>query len=147
MLKAITLLLIFQLIGETLVRAIGVQIPGPVVGMALFLGALLLRYRVKAGDRQTRTAPDWLGDTADGLLKHLSLLFVPASVGLVQHLDRLESEWLAIGMALFVSTAAAIAVGALTFVLVARWTDHTASGAEVKDGGPNNQGDKKGGGR
>ena len=133
MLKAITLFLIFQLIGETLARALQAPIPGPVLGMALLLLALLVRYRGPAAGDAPR-GPEWLGETADGLLKHLSLLFVPASVGLVQHLERLESEWAAIGLALLVSTVAAIAVGALTFVAVARLTDHRATGEEIKRG-------------
>lgn len=134
MLKAITLFLIFQLVGETLARTLQVSVPGPVLGMALLLLALLVRYRQRAASTAP-CAPDWLSGTADGLLKHLSLLFVPASVGLVQHLERLESEWAAIGLALLVSTVAAIAVGALTFVAVARLTDHRATGEEVKRGG------------
>lgn len=134
MLKALTLLLLFQLLGETLVRALTAPIPGPVLGMALLLIALLLRFG-KRGIGGPAGAPDWLGYTADGLLKHLSLLFVPASVGLVQHLERLESEGLAIAAALIVSTLAAIAVGALTFVGVARLTDHRAAGEELKGAG------------
>jgi holin-like protein len=144
MLKALTLFLIFQLAGETIARALTVPIPGPVIGMALFLGAMLLRYRGRAGDGTARAAPDWLSGTADGLLKHLSLLFVPASVGLIQHVERLESEWLPIGLALLASTVAAIAVGALTFVVVARWTDHVATGAEVKDGAEGSDGEGEG---
>ena len=126
MVKAVTLLLLFQLIGETITRAFGLPAPGPVLGMGLLLCVLLVRG----------TLVDWIGKTAEGLLKHLSLLFVPASVGLIQHVDRIEAEWIPIGLALLASTIAAIAVGAATFVVVARWTGHRASGVERKgDGG------------
>ncbi|MEQ8602777.1 MAG: CidA/LrgA family protein [Marivibrio sp.] len=135
MLKALTVFLAFQLLGETLVRALTLPVPGPVLGMALLLIVLLLRYG-KRGIGGPAGAPDWLGGTADGLLKHLSLLFVPASVGLVQHLERLQSEGAAIAVALVVSTLAAIAIGALTFVGVARLTDRRAAGEEVKGDGP-----------
>jgi holin-like protein len=110
MLNAITALLVFQLIGEVLVRGIGLTIPGPVIGLAL------LALAVKVSDKFRRAVEP----TAAGLLRHLSLLFVPAAVGIVQHLPRLAAEGLAIGTALVVSTIATLVVTALTFSAVAR---------------------------
>jgi holin-like protein len=131
MLKALTVLLVFQLVGETLSRALGLPIPGPVAGMVLLLGALIWRTRGRA-----EAAPPWLAQTADGVLKHLSLLFVPAGVGLIAHLGRIEAEWLPILGALVASTLASIAVGALTFVAVARLTGSRAEGDALKDPRP-----------
>lgn len=110
MLKAVTTLLVFQLVGEILAQAIGLPLPGPVLGMAFLMLALLAFRRV----------PDWLGETADVLLRHFSLLFVPASVGLMQYLARIEAEWRPIAVTLIVSTVVSIAASALTFVLVAK---------------------------
>lgn len=110
MLKALATLLVFQLAGEFLAKFLALPLPGPVIGMALLLASLLAGKRL----------PDWLDVTADGLLRHLSLLFVPASVGLVQYLDLLGAEWLPILLALVVSTVLGLAASALTFVLVAR---------------------------
>ena len=62
--------------------------------------------------------------TAQGLLGHLSLLFVPAGVGVVGHAAALGSDGLAILLALIGSTVAAIAVGAVTFSALARITGH-----------------------
>lgn len=59
----------------------------------------------------------------EGVLRHLSLLFVPAGVGVVGHLRLLEENALAIGVALIGSTVLAIAVGALVFRAVARLTE------------------------
>jgi len=103
MLGSITLLLLFQLAGETLVLLFDLPIPGPVLGMLLLLLALFIRG----------STPQPLNDTADGLLQHLSLLFVPAGVGVMLHLARVADEWLAIGTALVGSTALTIAVTAL----------------------------------
>lgn len=103
MLAAITLLLVFQLAGEALVLALGLPVPGPVVGMALLFGALLLRG----------SAPDWLRSTCQELLSHLSLLFVPAGVGVMLHFKRLGAEWLPIAVALVASTVITIGVTAL----------------------------------
>src|SRR3990167_7315813 len=75
MLVPITVLLTFQLIGEVIAQALRLPIPGPVVGMGLFFAALALP-RVPAGRMR---------EPAQQLLQHLSLLFVPAGVGVMLH--------------------------------------------------------------
>jgi len=103
MLPALTGLLLCQLIGEAAVRLIDLPVPGPVLGLVLLLAMLALR----------RGVPGSLESTASGLLKHFSLLFVPAGVGVLQHLGRIEAEWLAIAAALLVSSVATIVVTAV----------------------------------
>lgn len=103
MLPALTALLLCQLIGEVAVRLLEIPVPGPVLGLVLMLAVLALRGGVP-GNIQT---------TAGGLLKHFSLLFVPAGVGVLQHLARIEAEWLAIAAALLVSSVATIVVTAV----------------------------------
>jgi len=119
----ITVLLVYQLVGEVISQCLGLPLPGPVVGMALLFATLLVRGKLADG----------LRDTADGLLRHLSLLFVPAGVGVILHLHLIQSEWKAISAALIVSTVATIAVTALVMVGLARLTNDT--GAEMKDDG------------
>ena len=68
-----TVLLVFQLLGEVGVRSLDIPVPGPVAGMLLLLLALIVR----------RGVPLALDRSASGLLSHLSLLFVPAGVGLM----------------------------------------------------------------
>jgi holin-like protein len=77
---------------------------------------LLLFVALRARDR----VPDSVGTAGDGLARHLSLLFVPAGVGVMMHFGRLAGEWLPIAAALLVSTVAAIAASALTFTALAR---------------------------
>ena len=62
---------------------------------------------------------------ADGLARHLSLLFVPAGVGVMLHVARVVDEWLPIVVALTVSTVLAIAATALTFQWLARRQEGT----------------------
>ena len=112
----ITWLLLFQCAGEALVWAAALPVPGPVVGMVLLLIALLIRGR----------APETMTVAGDGLAKHLSLLFVPAGVGVMQYAARLETEWLPIVVALGVSTVLAIAVTALTFQWLVRKQEQSA---------------------
>jgi len=104
MIPALATLLVFQLLGETLVRTLAAPVPGPVVGMALLLLALVLRPSLL----------DAIKPTAQTLLQHLSLLFVPAGVGVMLHLQRLGDEALAIGVALVLSTLVGLASTALT---------------------------------
>lgn len=110
MVHALLTLLACQLAGEVVARAAGLPLPGPVLGLVLLLAVLLLRGR----------APAPLERTAEGLLSHLSLLFVPAGVGVIAHLERIRADWLPIAAALLVSTALTIAVTAVVFRLVAR---------------------------
>ena len=110
MLTALTVLLCCQLAGEVAARFFGVPVPGPVLGMALLFALLLARVRVA----------DHAREAAPALIRHLSLLFVPAGVGLIRHTARLRAEWAAIAVAVVVSTAATVAVTALVFQSIAR---------------------------
>ena len=100
MLRALTTLVLCQLAGEVAARALGLPLPGPVIGLLLLLGLLQLRG---GPDEAMRT-------TSEGLLRHLSLLFVPAGVGVVTQLDALRADWLAITVSLVASTALGLAV-------------------------------------
>ncbi len=110
MIVHLVVLLACQLAGEVISRAAGLPLPGPVLGMALLFAALLALPGLAA-----RIAP-----TTRGLLAHLSLLFVPAGVGVVGHLDTLGSDGIALMTALLVSTVLAIAAGVGAFLAVAR---------------------------
>ena len=110
MLAGITLLLCYQLVGEVLVAALGLPLPGPVLGMLLLLVTLVL----------LRATADLVEAPAEGLLGHLSLLFVPAGVGVMVHGQRLGGEWLPILVALVVSTLLTLLAVALTMRLLVR---------------------------
>lgn len=103
MLNAITLLLLFQLAGEAIALLFALPVPGPVIGMALLFAALAWRGGATAE----------LRDTAQSLLQHLSLLFVPAGVGVMLHFQRMADEWLPIVVSLVVSTWLTLIVTAL----------------------------------
>ena len=120
MLTGLTWLLLFQCLGEALVRLTGLPVPGPVVGMLLLFVGLRVRGRI----------PDALNTAATGLLQHLSLLFVPAGVGVMLHFSRVADEWPAIVAAIVVSTVLAIAVTAIVMgALVRKSPAVTALGA------------------
>ncbi len=102
LLASFTAILCCQLAGELLVTALGIPVPGPVAGMGILFAFLLIKGAV----------PDSLAATADNLLSHLSLLFVPAGVGIMAHFALLREEWPALMTALVLSTLATIAVTA-----------------------------------
>lgn len=110
MLYTFAVLLSCQLAGEAFVRALALAVPGPVVGMMLLAALMLLKAPL----------PSELGDTVDTLLKHLSLLFVPAGVGVVQHFDRLRGEGFQLLAVVVLSTAITLVVTAAVFIAVAR---------------------------
>jgi len=103
-LHALALLLAFQLAGEAATYALALPLPGPVLGMVLLLAAVALRR-----DLLARLRP-----TTGTLLTHLSLLFVPAGVGVMVHGARLAAEGAAIVIAIVGSTVLALAATALT---------------------------------
>ncbi len=109
MIPAVTILLVCQLIGETLARGLALPVPGPVLGMALLLAGCLAVPRIA----------QIVMPTAQGILAHLSLLFVPAGVGVISHLDILGGSGPALFVVLLASTALALVAGVLTFVGVA----------------------------
>ncbi|TYC90066.1 CidA/LrgA family protein [Novosphingobium sp. BW1] len=107
MLAAIFLLLACQLIGEALHRITGLALPGSVIGMVLLLGWLALVRR----ERPTLSA------VSGWLTAHLSIMFVPAAVGLMQEGSALSRYGLGLALATGVSTVLTIVVTALVF----RW--------------------------
>jgi len=103
MLWSLTVLLVFQLVGEAISLGFSLPVPGPVIGFALLLVALVIR----------RGVPEDMRTTATGLLQHFSLLFVPAGVGVMVHLARLRDEWLPITVAVVLGTILTIGCTAL----------------------------------
>lgn len=110
MLGAIATLLVYQLVGEVLVHFFDLPVPGPVVGMLLLFISLWMKGSI----------PDALHTTANTILQHLSLLFVPAGVGVMVHFSRVSGEVVPILVAVLGSTALAIAAAALTMQTLIR---------------------------
>ncbi|MBM6580758.1 CidA/LrgA family protein [Microvirga sp. BT689] len=117
MIISLTVILLCQLLGEVVAGGLGWPMPGPVLGMLFLLVFLSLRGRIA-------TSVPELGKTLDstgkGLLAHLSLLFIPASVGVVQRLDVLAEYGIGLAVALVVSTFVTLVVTVVTFVVVSR---------------------------
>lgn len=83
-LYAFLALLVLQWVGEVLVQALGLPLPGALVGALLLLVGLLLLGRL----------PKALEQTSGALLQNLMLLFIPIVAGVMLHFERIASEWL-----------------------------------------------------
>jgi putative effector of murein hydrolase LrgA (UPF0299 family) len=119
MIASLGLILLCQLAGEVTVRAFGLPVPGPVLGLMFLLGLLLLR------DQFDLIEQGPLGDGgiergARGLLSHMSLMFVPAGVGVVQQIDLIATRGFAIVAVLAASVVITLLVTVGTFLLAAR---------------------------
>lgn len=95
-------LLLCQSGGEALSRLTRVGLPGPVLGMLLLL--VLLQWQLVRSH---------IGTVADGLLQHLSLLFVPVGVGVMTHTALLSAYGWQLLVALVLSTWIGLAVTAV----------------------------------
>ena len=104
MLTNLCVIVLFEVAGDFCQQLTGLPIPGPVIGMALLLSALILRGRL----------PDALDSVATSLLSYLPMLFVPAGVGIMAHFDLIKAQWPALIAGVAVSSVLAVGATALT---------------------------------
>lgn len=130
MIASLALILLAQLVGEALARGVGVPVPGPVIGMGLMFAFLLVRDSGPSVLSRILPKPltdGTLEDTARGLLLNLSLLFVPAGVGIVGRLDLLQAQGTKLALILLVSTGASLLATVLVFRAVAALIERRGS--------------------
>lgn len=109
------ILLFLQLAGEVLAFLWPISVPGPLWGMALAL--LILMWR--GTDNPTIEATCMSART---LIAHLSLLFVPAGVGIMKYLQLMEAVGLKVLVALVFSTILGMAATTGTYLWLLKKT-------------------------
>ena len=120
MIGGLLVLLGCQLLGQLVTDALGLPVPGPVVGLVLLL--VWLHLREPAED-------SGLARVCSALLRHLQLLFVPAGVGVVQYLSLLAGSAVPLALGLVVSWVAALtACAGLATALLALQRRRTQAG-------------------
>jgi holin-like protein len=117
MLAFLTLIFFCQLVGELIITLSGLPVPGPVLGMAFLFIGLLVHGRL----------PEDLGRIADTLISNLSMLFVPAGVGVLLHAKLIGTDLLPISVSLVISTLLTIAVTGLAM----KFLDHSSENDPV----------------
>ncbi len=110
MLRGLTLILLFQFAGMALELVPGMPLPGAISGMVLFF--LYLVVTDGGGEAEQRTA--------ETLLRHLPLFFIPAGAGIITLTAILQQQALGIFLALTLGTL-------LAFILTA-WLMQRLSG-------------------
>ena len=102
-LQGFATLLLFQCLGEILKLALGILVPGPVLGMFLLFAFLVVRGEM-SDSLQQASAP---------LIQNLALLFVPTTVGIFFLGTDFDGQWAAFLLTSFVGTLIALVVVAL----------------------------------
>jgi len=115
MIATFAILLLFQCAGEAISFGFGLPVPGPVIGMLLLFAALAASARLMA----------IVETTGSELLRHMSLLFVPAGVGIMTAGAAVSGHLLGLALALVGSTLLTLAVTALVMRAALR---HTQAG-------------------
>ncbi|CRM60125.1 holin-like protein [Pseudomonas sp. 24 E 13] len=111
LLRGLTWLVLFQLIGTALNHLLLPVLPGPIIGLLLMLGFLIWRGEVS----------EPLSLAAGSLLRYLPLLLVPPAVGVMVYTRDIVADFWAIVGALLLSLVIAMAVvGVLMERLVRR---------------------------
>ncbi|PKU24368.1 CidA/LrgA family protein [Telmatospirillum siberiense] len=97
---------------EALVHAIGLPVPGGVVGMAFLL--------ILLGSGQVRIA--WFRRGSTGLLDHMLLFFVPATMALLDHPELFSLTGLKVLAVIFFGTLIVMVGTALVVEACFRWS-------------------------
>jgi putative effector of murein hydrolase LrgA (UPF0299 family) len=119
MIASLGLILLCQLAGEAFVRGLELPMPGPVVGLIILLVLLLARDRF-AGLARGPLQGEGVESASHGLLANLSLLFVPAGVGVVERLDLIVDHGIAFLGVLVISVLMTLVVTVATFIVASR---------------------------
>ncbi|WP_321529829.1 CidA/LrgA family protein [uncultured Desulfuromonas sp.] len=110
MIRGFAILLGFQYLGEVIATVLDLPLPGSVIGMVLLLFALRLEI----------IRLDWVRDAAQLLLDNLSMLFIPAGVGVMVYAELIQQQWLPLTLATTISSLVVLAVTGLTDQLLHR---------------------------
>jgi holin-like protein len=99
------------LLGEFLSQGLSLSIPGSLVGMLLLL-PLLFSGVLKL---------EWVEKVADGLLRHLILLFVPSAVGIMIYAKNISGMTVEIVLTALLSTLVVLVITGKTVDWIINW--------------------------
>lgn len=100
MLLQVAVLYLFYIVGTWIQQYFNLFIPGSVLGMLLLFALLMLKVFPE----------NWIATGANTLLFYLPLFFIPATVGVVEHLDLFVGKGLLLILIVVVSTLCTIGI-------------------------------------
>ncbi|WP_437882710.1 CidA/LrgA family protein [Pseudomonas sp. LRF_L74] len=98
LLRGLTWLILFQLLGTALNVLVLTMLPGPIIGMLLLFIFLLIRGEVSKP----------INEASSGLLRYLPLLLVPPAVGVMAYAKAIAADFWALAGALGLSLLVAL---------------------------------------
>ena len=98
-LRGLTWLILFQLLGTVLNVLLLPILPGPIIGLLLLLGFLVMRGEVSES----------LNQGSSQLLRFLPLFLIPPAVGVIVYAEALAADFWAITVTLVLSLAVSMA--------------------------------------
>ncbi len=111
LLRGLTWLLLFQLLGAALNVMVLPMLPGPIIGLLLLFVALLARGQ----------ASESLQVAASSLLRYLPLLLVPPAVGVMAYTEAiLKDFWAIVGVLVLSLVVSLVFTGWLMQTLIRR---------------------------
>ena len=105
MLRSLFLIFFFQLIGEAIQKFFEINIPGPVIGLALLLLTFIFLLKPSSPYRKIKKE---ISETSHKIINYLSLLFVPIGVGVVMHINFLGDNLFKILAVIVIGTLATL---------------------------------------
>lgn len=118
LLRGLTWLVLFQLLGTALNHLFLSILPGPIIGLVLLLGYLMVRGEVS----------EPVSVAASSLLRYLPLLLVPPAVGIMIYATAIAENFWAIAGSLVLSLVISLTfVGWLMQKLINRRAQHHES--------------------
>lgn len=105
MLRSLFLIFFFQLIGEAIQKFFEINIPGPVIGLALLLLTFIFLPKPSSPYQKIKKE---ISETSHKIINYLSLLFVPIGVGVVMHINFLGDNLFKILAVILIGTLATL---------------------------------------
>lgn len=99
-----SVLVVFYLIGLWIQQTFNLFIPGSIIGMLLLFSMLLFNI----------IDVRWIEEGVQFVIKHMILLFIPATVGLINYLDLFKGKGMLIIVAVLLSTIIVMSASAMT---------------------------------
>lgn len=120
----VALLYLFYMVGDYLQRLLHLPVSGSIVGLMLLF--ILLLFRI--------VPVKWIENGSIAVLSYLPLFFIPATVGIVNHLDIFDGRGLLLILILIVSTVLTMVTAAHSSQWLEGWSSRSGR-SSIKEKG------------